>query len=294
MQTRGRLTRFGVALVVISSLVTPTPAMAAGQAGCVPSSVRPQSGHATWSSGWEKGTRATIEGENLSLCLFSGSTIPSGSFQWVALENRKSVWLWNNKLVNIVQLGYGKCLNVNNNLDGGTVCNGQTYWYWAWGSYCGTGIPDGTLIGTGPVAFRIGPPMSGTPPTRDVYVIRHSVGGVVKYEGFVNGSLLTGLDALGNTVSASVPASRICWDSDDVTSSRAMIWFGETFNVGDSMGGWNGSTMDHLDYTTQRYTVGTGWLSPNHAFPADCVHADPPTYVCRLSGSDQMFIQTIR
>jgi len=136
--------------------------------------------------------------------------------------------------------------------------------------------------------------MSGTPPTRDVYVIRHTVNGVVRYEGYVNGTLLTGQDALGNTVSASVPASSICWDTADSGAERGFVWFGETFNDGDSMGGWDGSIMDHLDYTSQRYTIGSGWSNPTWSYPADCYVTEPPTYLCRLSGADRMFVQTIR
>lgn len=61
------------------------------------------------------------------------------------------------------------------------------------------------------------------------------------------------------------------------------------------MGGWVGSTANNLDYTTIRYSVNTGWLSPNFSFPGTCVvQFDFPPYRCKKTGSDQLFITTTR
>lgn len=107
---------------------------------------------------------------------------------------------------------------------------------------------------------------------QDVYVLRHSVNGVVRYEGFVGGTILTGVDALGNTVSASVPASSICWDTADSGTDRRLDWFGETFNRGDSMG---------------------GWVGPGLPYPANCPYDEQPTiYVCSIHAADKFWIQT--
>jgi len=58
------------------------------------------------------------------------------------------------------------------------------------------------------------------------------------------------------------------------------------------MGGWVGGVENHLDYTTMRYSVNTGWLSPNFSFPASCNVEDLPRYRCKRTGTDQMFVQT--
>jgi hypothetical protein len=174
----------------------------------------------------------------------------------------------------------------------GMVCDGHYHWYWAWGSYCGVGIPNGTYAGVGPVPIRLGGTLSSPPPTDDIYVIRHLVAGQETYEGYVNGSLLTGTDANGNVESASVPAWMLCWDAN--SSTRAVLWFGETFNHGDSMGGWTGSTRNHLDYTTIRDTVNHGWVSPSPAFVSGqpCVADTSPNYSCTQSGTDRFYIDS--
>ena len=81
--------------------------------------------------------------------------------------------------LNIVQLGYGRCLRVNNDaMFGSTNCNGQYYWYWAWGSHCAPGAINGTGGSSGPIPIRIGAALGNTPPTANVYVVRELVGGV--------------------------------------------------------------------------------------------------------------------
>lgn len=235
--------------------------------------------------GFETGARATIEGQTLPLCIFAGTFYPSGSFQWAAMGNFSDAR-------NIVQVGYGRCLNTNNS-PGNIICDGNYHWYWAWGSACG-GPVDGSYPGVGPGPLRIGPALSNPPPTRNVYVIRHLVNGVIRYEGFVNGVLLTGVGANGATISASVPASQICWDGDN-SLDRHYVWFGEVFNPGDSMGGWTGSTANNLDYTAIRYSQNTGWLSPGFTFPVTCnSQNDFPPYRCKRTAADQLFITTTR
>ena len=234
-----------------------------------------------------KGCRATIEGQALPLC--TGTAYPSGSFQWASLENIKSSWSNGN---NIVQVGVGHCSNVNNGSGLGALCNGNYYNYWAWGSQCGGAI-DGTLPGTGPVAIRIGSALSSPPPSNDYYVLRENIGGTVYYDGYVNGTLLTGVNALGNSVTARVAASPICWDSDQ--ADRKLAWFGEVFNTGDSIGGWVGTTQNHLDYNPLKYTVGTGWIAPTLAGGNPCNSmTSAPLFTCTIAAADHIYVDTTR
>ncbi len=59
------------------------------------------------SAGYIIGSRATVEGQSLPLCVFTGTPYPSGSFQWAAIDNVNPLWL--NLGYNIVQVGYGHC-----------------------------------------------------------------------------------------------------------------------------------------------------------------------------------------
>jgi hypothetical protein len=120
------------------------------------------------------------------------------------------------------------------------------------------------------------------------------VNGVARYEGFVGGQLLTGVNAQGQVVSASVPASQVCWDTADTGNYRAELWFAETWNTGDSMGGWIGTTKNHFDHTVLRYSVNTGWLSPNFGYPWSCPVFPMNSYMysCTVSGSDRFYVDT--
>ncbi len=287
-----RIGQFCIATVFLAgALSSPTTALATGEGGCVGSTNSFAVLSATVSGAWERGTRATIEGQALPLCIFTGSYYASGSFHWASLTYKDPNWAYAGQGVNIIQVGYGRCSNADNNLGLGILCNGSYYRYWAWGSYCGSGVPQGTYPGAGPVPIRIGPALSSPPPSSDFYVLRRLVNGVPYYQGFVGGQLLSGLDALGQNVTASVPASSICWDSSDTGSYRTFDWFGETWNTGDSMGGWTGSTRNHLDYTSMRYSVNTGWLSPGLAYPGPCYHS-APMYSCTVAGTDHIYIDT--
>jgi hypothetical protein len=203
----------GIVSATLSAIIFIPPVFATGEATCQSTSTSSAAGELGSSAGYIEGTRATIEGQSLPLC--TGSAI-SGSFQWAAMDNLSSV-------KNIMQIGYGRCANANNNLGLGTVCNGNYYYYWAWGSDCG-GIITGSDPSWGPVALRIGAALASPPATSDYYVIRENVGGIEYYDGYVNGSLLTGVDALGNTVSARVPASVVCWDGDQTNRRFVLVW----------------------------------------------------------------------
>jgi len=280
-----------VALIVLmalgASLSLPSAVSATGETVCQSggTSLAQQNGAL---AAVEIGARANIEGQAIPLCIFGGTFYPSGAFHWAAVGN-----LNDPAGRDIVQIGYGRCANTNNNLGLGTLCNGNFYAYWAWGGAC-PGDVDGSLPGVGPVPIRIGPALANPPPTRNYYVLRLLVNGVSTYQGFVDGALLTGLNALGQNVSASIPASEVCWNGDN-SANRIVSWFGETWNPGDSMGGWVGATANNLDHTTIRYSVNTGWLSPNFSFPATCVNQQFfPPYRCKKTAADQLFITTTR
>jgi hypothetical protein len=165
------------------------------------------------------------------------------------------------------------------------------YWYWAWGSNCGSGS-TGSGGTYGAIALRIGAALSSTPPTKDMYILRESVGGTEYYDAYVGGVLLQGVDALNNNRIARVPASSICWDSD--SPYRSLAWFGETLNDGDSMGGWSADgTRNHLDYTSLRYSIGTGWLIPT--LTAGECNGDnfPSVFTCTIVDSQHTYIDTV-
>lgn len=283
-----KLIMLGLASTVMVVALMPPPVYATGEALCRSDYGQRQAGEVAISSSYIVGGRASIEGQSLPLC--TGTAYPSGSFHWASIENEKPSW---STKTNIVQVGYGRCLNTNNGSGVGTVCDGNYYNYWAWGSYCGTGTIDGTVPGTGPVAIRVGPPLTNPPPLNDYYILRTTLGGVAYYEAYVNGNVLTGTDALGNSVIARVRASKLCWDSDQI--DRKLAWFGETFNYGDSMGGWTGATLNPLDYNPLRYSVNLGWVAPSLAAGNSCnAIAFAPLYSCTIAAADHIYIDTTR
>ena len=103
---------------------------------------------------------------------------------------------------------------------------------------------------------------------------------------------LQGTDALGNNRVARVAASSICWDAD--STYRSLAWFGETFNDGDSMGGWDASgSRNHLDYTSLRYSIATGWLTPNLT-AGECNGDNTPiVYTCTIVSDEHVYVDTI-
>jgi hypothetical protein len=137
---------------------------------------------------------------------------------------------------------------------------------------------------------RIGPALAATPASSDFYVLRVVRSGVTYYEGYVGGVLLQGLDANGNQRKAQVLATDVCWNA--VSADRRIAWFGETFNKGDSMGGWVGATRNHLDYTTMRYSYNTGWKIPSlHAVSA-CNAGTGAPYSCTIAATDHISIDS--
>lgn len=284
-----KLIRFALVSSVMIAALVMSPVYASGEQGCGTTTVHPQAGEMALSSSYIAGGRATIEGQSLPLCLITGA-YASGSFHWASIENTNPAW--SSVPANIVQVGYGRCVNTDNNLGLGTLCNGNYYNYWAWGSFCG-GSVGGTYPGYGPVPIRVGPALTDPPPTNDYYILRENLSGVIYYVAYVNGIPLTGTDALGNSVIARVQASQICWDSEQ--TYRRIGWFGETFNSGDSMGGWTGATQNHLDYNPLRYSVGSGWIAPSLVAGNSCNWQNAlPVYTCTTAASDHIYIDTTR
>jgi hypothetical protein len=293
-QRRAWLTAAILVGIAVSSgigLTRPAPTLAVAEDVCQTFTGQKHAGQIATSGNFLIGARATIEGQELSLCEYlGGDNRPSGSFHWAAIQYGNPAWGG----VNIVQVGYGHCLRANNGFPIGTNCNGLYYWYWAWGSYCGSGSIDGTFPGVGPVGLRIGSALSSPPATKDYYVIRELIGGTYYYSGYVNGALLSGLDANGNQRTARVPASSVCWNGLG-GSFRQISWFGETFNIGDSMGGWNSNgTRNHLDHDPLRYSYNTGWKPTNLVPVAPCNGLTTAPYSCTIAEADHIYIDTNR
>lgn len=209
----------------------------------------------------------------MRLCYNTDQSI-SGSFQWASVGDSTAA-------VDIVQVGYGHCLFISGPSD--PDCLGNFYYYWAWGG-CGVGSKN-----NGPTPIRIGAALTNPPANKDYYVIRENVGGVYYYDGYVGGVLLQGLGADGTNIVARVPASSICWDSD--SPKREVSWFGETFDTGDAIGGWDINLVrKHLDYTSMRYSVNTGWLTP--PLVSNC-NGIPSAYSCTVVTADHLYIDTV-
>jgi hypothetical protein len=288
MKINARATAVALVVVVGSLLGQPRLALATTGAGeCDPNSPE-QAGQFAQTGHFLIGARATIEGQVLTLCHDSGSLYPSGSFHWSAIANFDSI-----NGLSIIQVGYGRCVRTDNDpMFGSTNCNGSLYWYWAWGGDCGSGV-NGTGGTSGPIPVRIGSALSSPPNAMDYYVIRETVGGVQYYDGYVNGSLLQGTDALGNTRTARVAASSVCWNT--LTTGRYMYWFGEVFNEQDSMGGWaaNG-TLNHLDHDSLQYTYNQGWTATGFTSGGPCDYETVPlVYSCTIAAGDHIYVDTI-
>lgn len=121
-----RLSLAVVGVVVFSILRAPGGASASdGSAACQPYTHQHQAGEAATSGNYVIGARATIEGQALTPCSVP-DTLPSGSFHWVAIQNVKST---GDPGVNIIQVGYGRCINTNNSplILGTTNCDGHYY-----------------------------------------------------------------------------------------------------------------------------------------------------------------------
>lgn len=193
--------------------------------------------------------------------------------------------------LDIVQVGYGACGYADNDLGYGAVCDGLYHWYWAWGGKC-NGIVSGSGGSDGPIPIRLGSALSDPPAGATYQVLRESVGGVIYYDLYVNGSLLQGYDARGYWEKAQVPASSVCWDQDS-TSTRRMFFFGESWDPGDSLGGWVNGSVDHLDYTSTQYTIDSRWTNTNWASSGACNYEDRPSvYECTQAGSTHIYIDT--
>jgi hypothetical protein len=293
MARQGGVAQLGPAAVLAISAMLLLPGLvvaADGADACTQFTSQNQAGEYAASAGWERGARATVEGQPIALCQYTGGLYQySGSFEWVAIQ-------WPEvSSSNIFQVGYGHCARVDNDPAWGTTnCNGGMYWYFAWGSYCGSGTPTGSGGIHGAIPLRIGGALSATPPTKDMYVLRENVGGTYYYDAYVGGVLLQGVDALGNNRVARVPASSICWDAD--SASRSLYWFGETFNDHDSMGGWDASgTAKHLDYTLLRYSINTGWLVPSLGTPGTHCNIEnyPSVYTCKIVDDQHIYVDTV-
>lgn len=282
-----------LATALVAMLVTPGRVIAAdGATTCTAATGNFSAGELVVSAGWERGGRATVEGQPLALCYDSGAGYASASFQWVAIQ---APILEPTFSTNIFQVGYGHCRNEWNDPAWGTTnCNGSMYWYFAWSSWCGSGPVTGSGGTHGAIPLRIGSALTSTPPTRDIYVLRENVGGTYYYDAYVGGALLQGVDATGNNRVARVPASSICWDSDSDT--RSLAWFGETLNNADSMGGWRADgSYNHLDYTVLRYSINTGWLVPSLGAPnSHCnVEGTPSIYTCKIADNQHLYLDTL-
>jgi hypothetical protein len=93
-----------LAVCAVALTIPPLGAQAAGEIPCTISPAQITVGQAAAVMGaLEKGTRASIEGESLALCTYTGSPYRSGSFQWTALDYTTSQpW---EVYANIVQVG---------------------------------------------------------------------------------------------------------------------------------------------------------------------------------------------
>lgn len=232
---RNLIARLLIALVSVAipyEVALVQPVLAADAQACTS-----ESGHNRWSgeglNGAFHGNSGTAEGQDLHQCNNPALIEINGTFYWTNVEGGGG-------FNDIVQVGMGKCR------EPGTFCSSDMGYFRGWGR---TGKTSGPCAGFSDVApttiptFVVG--WNGGPRDFKVYHLNNA------WRMFV-----------GTTQVYSVAESSICW-----TPVKAS-WFGESWDIGDAIGGTLG---DHLRITETNTASAEGGgftytsLNPNAA-----------------------------
>lgn len=201
------------------------------------------------------GVRGTTEAQSLDICTSSADD-DRASTVWIAVDDNGG------HPYDLIQAGRITCESSS------AVCDQAQRKFWAWGRHSSQPGCQG-FSNRAPVPQNIGGWVAGSD---DFIVARDGT----SWEVFVDGVL-----------EQSVSQASICW-----TKKRA-LWAGETWDIGDAMGGPAGNKYA-LTNALYQTSVGGGWLNPGFAVNGSCENnpdIEPPFY-CVTSASSSLSIWT--
>ena len=212
-------------------------------------------GQQSASSSQRHGAKATFENWSLVQCTNPGLVEISGSEVWTNLiPTDGSDW-------DILQIGAGNCR--------APVCHAGMYYYW------GGGLRHTT---PGCSQFQDSPPVnngiSSWTAASHTYAVQHA-SNVYNLQ----------IDGVTKVVMAE---SAVCW------TPRSAVWFGESWDYGDQIGG---TYYDHLTVSNAQYQTseGGGWVNTsfNAASPCNYVATHVP-FECDVTGAQSFDMWTDR
>lgn len=203
------------------------------------------------------GVRGTTEGQTLDICTHATDDDRSNHV-WVAIDDNGG------HKHDLIQAGRIKCEGSQG------ACDQTNRKFWAWGRNNSVSECNG-FSNIPPIAQSLGPWTSGT----DEFIVARDG---TDWEVFIDGVL-----------EVSLPQASICW-----TKKRA-LWAGETWDIGDAMGGMAGNKFALTGARCQT-TLGGSWINPGFAVNGACSQTPPPPpsieppYFCVTPASDSMSI----
>lgn len=256
MHWRIRAVAFSTGVVLLLSAVQPPRLAAATAISCseIPITNRHQ-GQVVFSTSQKHGIKATVENQALQQCTNPGFPIElSGSFIWVNIVPSDGTnW-------DIIQLGVGVCR-------GGIECVGTMHYQAARGRSDDTPGCAG-FTNEAPIGHRF----SGYVPDTHVLELVHT-GNLWSHR--IDGIIKEGL-----------AESWVCW------TPRKAIWFAETLDYGDAMGG---TPTNEFSIYNARYTntEGGAWILPTFPLGPTCNYVDGPApWNCRVLSQTQINVWT--
>ncbi len=166
---------------------------------------------------------------------------------------------------NLMQIGVARCTSPQN-----PGCDGTMNQLFAWGREPLSPGCAGFIVRE-PLAYKIGDPTG-----INAYRVVHA-GGQWRFQ--ING-----------VTKEYIPDSSICWTTGGAT------WFGESFDLGDAIGGYAGAAGFHFQLTNALYeeTVGGQWFSPSFNPGANCPRIDLPKYKCVVQNGQAVDFWTVQ
>lgn len=201
------------------------------------------------------GARGVTESQALDVCTSATDAIRA-NHAWVAVDDNGG------HENDLVQAGRITCEGTQ------AVCNLQQHRFWAWGRHNSRPGCAG-FSNVLPIAQDLGQWTTGA----DSFIVARSGG---EWKVFLNGSYVNG-----------VAEGSICW-----AKIRA-LWAGETWDIGDAMGGSAGNKYA-LTQAAYQTAVAGAWLNPGFTAGAQCENnpdVDPP-YKCVTPSNNALSIWT--
>jgi len=249
-----------VAILLALALAFPTGVLAAETATCSDAYQNRWSGQ-NLTGGQKHGASGRASATVLNLC-----TSPIGLSVDLSVYFSNITPTTGSHFNDIVQIGYGKCRSPN------CPDSNTLYYYWAWGRDDATPGCE-AFADQSPLLWNAGTWASGA----HTFGVNHVSN---QYRGYVDG-----------VIEASAPESGVCW-----TPAKA-LWFGETLDFGDQLGGVLASKL-HVTLTTYQsseggtftYTTFNASQACNYQIPGN----PPAPYFCDLTGTSSLDLWTDR